>query len=109
MEAFREVAARCSVAVRPGLAARLLRRDPAAESLEEYVADVGGYQDSSARVLDGEGLLDLIERSGLRGRGGAAFPLAPKARAGRRAARVGPTPVAVADGAVGAPAPVMSR
>src|SRR5258708_12954656 len=92
MEAFREVAARCSVAVRPGLAARLLRRDPAAESLEEYVADVGGYQDSPARVLDGEGLLDLIQQSGLRARGGPAFPLATNAGAVGRFAKRGRTP-----------------
>src|SRR5258708_15792770 len=109
MEAFREVAARCSVAVRSGLAARLLRRDRAAESLEEYVADVGGYQDSSATVLDGEGLLDLIEQSGLRGRGGAAFPLATKARAVRRVAKWGRTPVVVANGEEGEPASIKDR
>src|SRR5258708_7779704 len=79
METTEDVAAPCSVAVRPGLAGRLLRGDPAVEPLEEYVAAAGGYAGSGAGGLDAEGLLDLIEQSGLRGRGGAAFPLATKA------------------------------
>src|SRR5260370_15485086 len=101
METAEGVAAPCSVAVRPGLAGRLLRGDPAVEPLEEYVAAAGGYAGSGAGGLDAEGLLDLIEQSGLRGRGGAAFPLATKARAVRRAAKWRSPPHGVADRAVG--------
>ena len=39
----------------------------------------------SDRELDANGLLDLVERSGLRGRGGAAFPMATKLGAVRAA------------------------
>src|SRR5260221_14296782 len=106
METTEDVAAPCSVAVRPGLAGRLLRGDPAVEPLEEYVAAAGGYAGSGAGGLDAEGLLDLIEQSGLRGRGGAAFPLATKARAVRRGAKGGGTPLLVADGGGGGPAPL---
>jgi formate dehydrogenase iron-sulfur subunit len=74
METTRDVMAPCSVAVRPGLAGRLLRAAPGVESLDSYVAADGGYPDSSAGGLDAEGLLEEIEQSGLRGRGGAAFP-----------------------------------
>jgi NADH:ubiquinone oxidoreductase subunit F (NADH-binding) len=109
METTGDVAAPCSVAVRPGLVGRLLRGDPAVESLEEYVAAAGGYAGSSAGVLDAEGLLDLIEQSGLRGRGGAAFPLATKARAVRRVAKWCGTPVVVANGEEGEPASIKDR
>ena len=99
----------CSVAVRPGLAGRLLHAAPGVESLEEYVAADGGYPDSSTGGLDAEGLLEEIEQSGLRGRGGAAFPLATKARAVRRAAKWGRTPIVVANGEEGEPASIKDR
>src|SRR2546430_2588809 len=106
METTSDALAPCSVAAWPGLAARLLRADPGIESLDSYVAAAGGYPDSSAGGLDAGGLLDLIERSGLRGRGGAAFPLAAKARAVRRVAKWGRTPVVVANGEEGEPASI---
>src|SRR5260221_10503190 len=106
METTEDVAAPCSVAVRPGLAGRLLRGDPAVEPLEEYVAAAGGYAGSGAGGLDAEGLLDLIEQSGLRGRGGAAFPLATKARAVRRVEKWRGTPLVVANGEAGEPATI---
>jgi len=109
METIGDVAASCPVAVRPGPVGRLLRGDPAVESLEKYVAAAGGYQDSGAGGLDAEGLLDLIEQSGLRGRGGAAFPLATKARAVRRVAKWGRTPIVVANGEEGEPASIKDR
>src|SRR5260370_7471833 len=109
METTEDVAAPCSVAVRPGLAGRLLRGDPAVEPLEESVAAAGGYAGSGAGGLDAEGLLDLIEQSGLRGRGGAAFPLATKARAVGRVAKWRGTPMVVGNGEEGEPASIKDR
>src|SRR5260370_28651091 len=108
METTEDVAAPCSVAVRPGLAGRLLRGDPAVEPLEEYVAAAGGYAGSGAGGLDAEGLLDLIEQSGLRGRGGAAFPLATKARAVRRVAKWRGTPTVLPNREDGHPPPIQN-
>ena len=107
METSSDVMTPCSVAVRTGPAARLLRAAPGTESLEEYVAAAGGYP-AGGRLDAGE-FLGQIERSGLRGRGGAAFPLAVKARAVRRVARWGGTPVVVANGEEGEPACVKDR
>jgi len=109
METTRDVMAPCSVAVRPGLVGRLLRAAPGVESLDSYVAAAGGYPDSSTGGLDAEGLLEEIEQSGLRGRGGAAFPLATKARAVRRVAKWGRTPIVVANGEEGEPASIKDR
>ena len=109
METTSDLVVPCSVAVWPGLAGRILRADPAVEPLGSYVADAGGYPDSSSGELYAEGLLDLIEQSGLRGRGGAAFPLATKARAVRRAAKWGRTPVVIANGEEGEPASIKDR
>ena len=49
-------------------------------SLDEYVAAGGGA--ALRAVLDGggDGVLDALDRSGLRGRGGAGFPAARKWR-----------------------------
>lgn len=60
------------------------RIDP--EKIHEYIAD-GGYG-ALAAALGGapETILDVIEASGLRGRGGAGFPTALKWRAARSAA-----------------------
>src|SRR5258708_564851 len=109
METIGDVAARCSVAVRPGLAGGLLRGDRAVEPLEEYVAAAGGYAGSGAGGLDAEGLLDLIEQSGLGGGGGAAFPLATKARAVRRVAKWRGAPIVVAKGEGGGRASIKAR
>jgi NADH:ubiquinone oxidoreductase subunit F (NADH-binding) len=101
-----DVTATCAVAALPGLAARLLRAEQVPESLDAYLA-AAGYQDGP---LDAVGLLDAIEQSGLRGRGGAAFPFAAKARAVRQAAqRCGLAPVAVANGEEGEPASAKDR
>lgn len=108
METTSDVTATCVVAALPGLAARLLREDAAPESLDAYVADAG-YQDGPVDQPDAGGLLDTIEQSGLRGRGGAAFPFATKARAVRQMAQRGLTPVVVANGEEGEPASVKDR
>ncbi|HEY3880564.1 MAG TPA: NADH-ubiquinone oxidoreductase-F iron-sulfur binding region domain-containing protein [Trebonia sp.] len=96
------------VAAAPGLAARLLRADDSPESLGAYIA-ADGYQDGPAGRAGADELLDAIERSGLRGRGGAAFPFAVKARAVHRMAQLGRTPVVVANGEEGEPASVKDR
>jgi NADH:ubiquinone oxidoreductase subunit F (NADH-binding) len=98
------------VAVLPGLAARLLLGEgrTAPESLDAYVA-VAGYRDGPVTRPDVDGLLDAIERSGLRGRGGAAFPFATKVRAVRETARRGLAPVVVANGEEGEPASVKDK
>jgi len=140
-------AATCTVASLPGLVPRLLRADPAPESLDAYLA-AGGYQlgplalssagpqprpftpsppqtapsasdqppadaepdaDGVDGVVDADRLLDAIEQSGLRGRGGAAFPFAVKARSVRQIAERGLTPVVVANGEEGEPASVKDR
>jgi len=60
------------------------RIDP--EKIHEYIAD-GGYGALVAALGDApEAILDVIEASGLRGRGGAGFPTAIKWRAARDAA-----------------------
>ena len=60
------------------------RIDP--EKIHEYIAD-GGYGALVAALGDApEAILDVIEASGLRGRGGAGFPTAIKWRAARSAA-----------------------
>lgn len=43
-------------------------------SLEEYVADGGGRGWQQATSMAPEGVIDVVKRSGLRGRGGAGFP-----------------------------------
>jgi NADH-quinone oxidoreductase subunit F len=49
-------------------------------SLDEYVAAGGGQALAAARARGGEWVLDELDRSGLRGRGGAGFPSATKWR-----------------------------
>jgi NADH:ubiquinone oxidoreductase subunit F (NADH-binding) len=83
---------------------RLLREQPGVEDLAAYLSG-GGY-----RPLDAAGvLLDDVERSGLLGRGGAAFPLAVKLRSVRDAGRTGRGAVVVANGEEGEPASVKDR
>ncbi len=86
----------------PSIQPRLLRT--AGEGREDIAAyrAVGGY----AAGLDGDALLHAVERSGLRGRGGAAFPAAIKWRAvaGRGGARH-----VVANGEEGEPASLKDR
>jgi formate dehydrogenase iron-sulfur subunit len=49
-------------------------------SFEAYVASGGGSGLDRARSLGSESVIDLISRSGLRGRGGAGFPTGTKWR-----------------------------
>lgn len=108
METTGDVTATCVVAALPGLAARLLREDATPESLDAYLAGAG-YQDGPADEAGVGNLLDAIQQSGLRGRGGAAFSFAVKARAVRRVAQWTQPPVAVANGEEGEPASVKDR
>lgn len=84
----------------PGVAPRLLAPGPR-EDVASYLAR-GGY----APLRDPERLLAQVTEAGLRGRGGAAFPLATKiltVRAGQAA------PVLVVNGEEGEPASVKDR
>lgn len=84
----------------------LLRTSLVTESHEEYLATwrtTGG-------VPDFEQVEELCRRIGLRGRGGAGFPLAIKLRAVHEAARsAGVTPIVVANGDESEPASVKDR
>ena len=84
---------------------RLLR--PPTGAPEDYadVRGAGGYQ----HLDDPDALLDEVDRSGLLGRGGAAFPLAVKLRTVRDAGRSGGDTVVVANGEEGEPASVKDR
>ncbi|MGH7703629.1 MAG: complex I 51 kDa subunit family protein, partial [Gemmatimonadales bacterium] len=55
-------------------------------SAEEYVAHGGGEGLDRARALSPEGIIRELKTSGLRGRGGAAFPVWAKWQAAREAA-----------------------
>lgn len=80
---------------------RLLPAGGARENLELYRSR-GGY----ANVPDVEALLEAVDASGLRGRGGAAFPTGVKLRTVRTARGV---PVVVANGEEGEPASIKDR
>ncbi|MDT5090971.1 MAG: hypothetical protein QOH60_334, partial [Mycobacterium sp.] len=88
----------------PGIEPRLLRTQPGAEDAAEYRGD-DGYRP----LADADALLEDVERSGLLGRGGAAFPMAVKLCAVRDAGRVGSETVVVANGEEGEPASVKDR
>jgi NADH:ubiquinone oxidoreductase subunit F (NADH-binding) len=100
------LATRFGVAVWPGLEPRLLLPSPSGE-FEDHAAYVGarGYQD----LHDPETLLDDVDRSGLLGRGGAAFPLAVKLRTVRNAHLAGYRTVVLANGEEGEPASVKDK
>ncbi|WP_208430714.1 NADH-ubiquinone oxidoreductase-F iron-sulfur binding region domain-containing protein [Aeromicrobium yanjiei] len=85
----------------PGIGTRLLADTAEREDLAAYRL-TGGY----AEVTDVEDLLSQIDESGLRGRGGAAFPTGFKVRAVRNGRG---TPVVVANGEEGEPASVKDR
>ena len=89
-----------AVAAYPGVEGRLLL-DGRREDLAAYRA-AGGYAD----VEDLERLLDEVDEAGVRGRGGAAFPIATKIRTVRDGRGV---PVAVANGEEGEPSSVKDR
>lgn len=93
----------------PEVTPRLLRAESAgAEDYADYAA-AGGYLDLSADA-DVEALLADIDRSGLLGRGGAAFPLAVKLRTVRdNGVAAGTAPVVLANGEEGEPASVKDK
>ncbi len=93
-----------TVAAWPGTTPRLLRLTDDREDYAAYVAP-GGYQ----TLADPDALLDEVDRSGLLGRGGAAFPLAVKLRTVRHAGRSGRDTVVVANGEEGEPASIKDK
>jgi NADH:ubiquinone oxidoreductase subunit F (NADH-binding) len=93
-----------TVATWQGTVPRLLRTTSGTEGYVDYVDD-GGYQP----LDDPERLLDEVDRSGLLGRGGAAFPLAVKLKTVRDAGRRGHRTVVLANGEEGEPASVKDR
>ena len=98
-----------TIAAWPGCTPRLLRDQPGLQTVrEDYAAysDRGGYQPLAAA----DELLDDVERSGLLGRGGAAFPLAVKLRSVRdNGIRANVGTVLVANGEEGEPASIKDR
>jgi NADH:ubiquinone oxidoreductase subunit F (NADH-binding) len=78
-------------------------------SLDEYLARGGGVGLDNARQVEPDALIDEIEASGLRGRGGAGFPTGRKWRtvAANRSERL-PTTVVV-NGAEGEPGTYKDR
>ncbi|MFZ3416809.1 NADH-ubiquinone oxidoreductase-F iron-sulfur binding region domain-containing protein [Arthrobacter sp. 3Tela_A] len=84
----------------PGLAPRLLNAG-GVEGIDEYLGG-GGY----APLRDPAALLDQVAAAGLRGRGGAAFPLARKILTVRGGAA---TPILVANGEEGEPSSVKDK
>jgi NADH:ubiquinone oxidoreductase subunit F (NADH-binding) len=95
-----EAGAELPVSAYPGITARLLRSG-GRETLEEY-ENGGGY----GPVEDVERFLDAVDESGIRGRGGAAFPTGRKMRTVRLGREV---PVVVANGEEGEPASVKDK
>ena len=93
-----------TVAAWPDCSPRLLREQPGREDYAGY-RERGGY----GPLASADDLLDEAERSGLLGRGGAAFPLAVKLRTVRDNGRVARGAVVVANGEEGEPASVKDR
>jgi NADH:ubiquinone oxidoreductase subunit F (NADH-binding) len=94
-----------AIAAYPGCPPRLLRNNPGREDYAAY-RDSGGYRPLAAA----EDLLGDIERSGLLGRGGAAFPMAVKLRAVRdNGRRTDSGTVVLANGEEGEPASIKDR
>jgi NADH:ubiquinone oxidoreductase subunit F (NADH-binding) len=90
----------------PGCPSRLLGDRPG-HTRENYPAyrELGGYRP----LADPDELLGEVERSGLQGRGGAAFPLAVKLRAVRNNGRVAGGTAVIANGEEGEPASIKDR
>jgi NADH:ubiquinone oxidoreductase subunit F (NADH-binding) len=90
----------------PGCPSRLLGDQPG-HAIENYAAylELGGYRP----LTDPDELLGEVERSGLQGRGGAAFPMAVKLRAVRDNGRLAGGSVVVANGEEGEPASIKDR
>jgi len=98
-----------TIAALPGLAPRLLRDQAGLQAGREDIAayrDAGGYRP----LADADALLDDVERSGVLGRGGAAFPLAIKLRTVRdNGVRGKVSTVVIANGEEGEPASIKDR
>jgi NADH-quinone oxidoreductase subunit F len=78
-------------------------------SLDEYVAKGGGEGLDAARKVEPSALIDVVEASGLRGRGGAGFPTGVKWRTvAANRSEVLPTTVVV-NGAEGEPGTFKDR
>ncbi|OBF14873.1 NADH-ubiquinone oxidoreductase-F iron-sulfur binding region domain-containing protein [Mycobacterium sp. ACS4331] len=88
----------------PSLSPRLLHTRDGAETDSDYRSD-GGY----APLSDVEALVVEVGRAGIRGRGGAAFPMAVKLRTLRTAAAAGHDTVLVANGEEGEPSSIKDR
>jgi NADH:ubiquinone oxidoreductase subunit F (NADH-binding) len=98
-----------TIATWPGCAPRLLRDQPGLQTVRE---DYAAYRerDGYRPLADADGLLDEVERSGLLGRGGAAFQMAVKLRSVRdNGKRTGSGTVVVANGEEGEPASIKDR
>jgi NADH:ubiquinone oxidoreductase subunit F (NADH-binding) len=90
----------------PGCPSRLLGDHPGqAREDDQAYRRLGGYRP----LADADELLGEVERSGLQGRGGAAFPLAVKLRAVRDNGRLAGGCVVVANGEEGEPASIKDR
>ena len=89
--------------------ARRVLPDQALDSLDDYLAIGGGRGIEAARKLGGAAVIDEVEASGLRGRGGAGFPTGTKWRtvAGFASSEL-PTTVVV-NGAEGEPGTFKDR
>ena len=104
MQEIFDPAAELAAVAAPGVEPRLLRPGTEVEDLAAYRAS-GGY-----RTLDSAAdLLGEVRHSGLRGRGGAAFPAAIKLGSVRDARLRGSATVVVANGEEGEPASVKDR
>ena len=89
----------------PGCPSRLLGAHPDTRETYQAYREQGGYRP----LADPDQLLGEVERSGLQGRGGAAFPLAVKLRAVRDNGRRAGGSVVVANGEEGEPASIKDR
>ena len=81
---------------------------PSSTAFRLLGAEAGGALDR-ARSLSADEIVALVERSGLRGRGGAGFPLAQKMRATRTAATVAGEAYVVANAYDADPGSPLSR
>jgi NADH-quinone oxidoreductase subunit F len=79
------------------------------ESLEDYVAAGGGRALPAARARGADWVLGELDRSGLRGRGGAGFPAGAKWRSVRAGGPALGDRFAVANGAEGEPGTFKDR
>ena len=83
--------------------------DAPIESLDDYLAAGGGRGLDAARKLGASGVLDEVEASGLRGRGGAGFPTGVKWRTVAGNASPDLPGIVVVNGAEGEPGSFKDR